>query len=319
MELLTTLIVFMAVLVIGVLLISRHDSRLQLRRLLERIARPALEDETADGGITRDVAQPKWGLLGSLLARARLVRRFEEILWQAGIYTSPGDVLALAVVLAAGGAAVGAVFGGAEAVPVLLTALGLGLLPLLYILWRRRRRLRAFDRQLPEILDMLKASLEAGHTLQRALQVAVEEFSEPAVGELRIVLEQNSLGVPLDRSLEFMLQRMPDENLRFLVTAVKIQTQAGASLARIIDQLASTVRDRQRVEMKVRVLTAQPKLTGIIAGLMPILLVLGLHFVTPENVSMLFHDPAGVQITKAVAALELIACIIVYRLLRVDY
>ena len=71
--------------------------------------------------------------------------------------------------------------------------------------------------------------------------------------------------------------------------------------------------------MKVRVLTAQPKLTGMVAGLMPILLIIGLHFVTPENVSLLFYDPAGKQITKAVAALEIIACIVVYRLLRVDY
>src|SRR5205823_2162494 len=108
---------------------------------------------------------------------------------------------------------------------------------------------------------------DAGHTLQRALQVAVEEFAEPAAGELRIVLEQNSLGIPLDQSLELMLQRVPDDNLRFLVTAVKIQAQSGSSLGHIIGQLASTVRDRHRIAMKVRVLTAQPKITGIVAGL----------------------------------------------------
>ena len=113
--------------------------------------------------------------------------------------------------------------------PAIAMGLGAALLPLLYVAWRGQRRLRTFDQQLPEILDLIKSSLDAGHTLQRALQAAVEEFAEPAAGELRIVLEQNRLGVPLARALEYMLERMPDENLRFLVVAIRSKPKSAAA------------------------------------------------------------------------------------------
>jgi tight adherence protein B len=165
----------------------------------------------------------------------------------------------------------------------------------------------SFDQQLPEILDMIKSSLDAGHTLQRALQVTVEEFADPACSEFRIVLEQNRLGVPLARALEYMLARMPDENLRFMVVAVKIQTEVGSSLAGIISQLAKTVRDRQRLEMKVRVLTAQPRLGALIGGLMPVILLIALTFIHPRAVNMLFHDPAGIKILKTATLFEVVS------------
>jgi tight adherence protein B len=191
--------------------------------------------------------------------------------------------------------------------------------PLIYIAWRKRRRLRSFDQQLPELLDMIKSSLEAGHTLQRSLQVSVQEFSDPASSEFRIVLEQNRLGVPLARALEYLLERIPDENLRFLVVAVKIQTDVGSSLAGIISQLAKTVRDRQRMEMKIRVLTAQPRISALVGGLMPILLLLALSVLNPDAVQMLFHDPAGIKLTKVAAALEVMAFLTISRMVRMDY
>ena len=166
---------------------------------------------------------------------------------------------------------------------------------------------------------MIKSSLEAGHTLQRALQVTVEEFSDPASSEIRIVLEQNRLGVPLARALEYMLARMPDENLRFLVVAVKIQTEVGSSLAGIVAQLAHTIRDRQRLEMKVKVLTAQPRISAVVAGLMPFVILLGMTFVNPDAVHMLFHDPTGIMLTKGAAVLEVLAFYTTYRMMRVDY
>ncbi len=225
------------------------------------MARPAMEDDFTDLDITRDARVRESKSFDTLLARLRLIRRLEQNLWQAGLYVKVTDVIVLMVVLAlAGGAGATVWSGGVVGFPAFMAAAGLALLPLIYISWCKRRRLRSFDQQLPELLDMVKSSLEAGHTLQRALQVSVEEFADPASSEFRIVLEQNRLRVPLARALEYMLERIPDENLRFLVVAVKIQTDVGSSLAGIISQLSKTVRERQRLEMKVRVLTAQPRI-----------------------------------------------------------
>ena len=93
----------------------------------------------------------------------------------------------------------------------------------------------------------------------------------------------------------------------------------GSSLAGIIKQLSRTIRDRQRLELKVRMLTAQPRLGAVIGGLMPLILLLVLHFIHPQAVTMLFHDPVGLKITKAAAVLEMAALVVIYRMMRVEY
>jgi tight adherence protein B len=319
MELLSlSAIVFLAVLIVALAMMNRHDDMNHQQMVLSRMSAPLPEDvEEVD--ITRPARLRQAGLTGGLFSSFRLTRRLEENLWQAGLYLKVSDVLALMGLLAAAGGAAGAVWSGAASLASIAFGVGLGMLPLAYVWWRKLLRLRAFDQQLPEILDIVKSSLDAGHTLQRALQVAVEEFSDPASSELRIALEQNRLGVPLARALEYMLDRVPNENLRFLVVAVKIQTEVGSSLASIITELARTIRERHRLAMKVRVLTAQPRISGMIGGLMPIVLLFALNFVHRETVTMLFYDPAGRKLIEAAAVLEACAFLTIYRMMRVDY
>ena len=120
----------------------------------------------------------------------------------------------------------------------LLLALGFGLAPLIFIRWRRGRRMKAFDAQLPSALDLVKSSLEAGHSLNRGLQVVVQEFADPLGSEFRTVLEQTRIGLPMPRALDDLLKRVPEDDLRLLVVAVKVQTQVGSSLAVIIGRLS---------------------------------------------------------------------------------
>jgi tight adherence protein B len=319
MELLIAVTVFVLPVLLGVAISRRRGERYVEDQLLSRIVPPVVKPEPDQPAITRESGPSEWRLGIFFPGVPRLLSWVQGLLTQAAIHAAASDVVILTISLAGVGAVWGWLWNGGSLVAAAAPPIGLGAAPLLYILWRRRQRLRAFDLQLPEVLDMLKASLEAGHTLQRALQVGVDEFSEPAAAELRIVLEQNRLGVPLERSLELMLERLPDDNLRFLVMAVKIQAQAGTSLARIIGELARTVRDRHRMEMRVRVLTAQPRITGIAAGFMPILLALGMYFINPPHVQMLLFDPAGVLITKLAIVLEVTAFAVIYRMVRLDY
>jgi tight adherence protein B len=311
-------LVFLTVLLVALVFARRHEQSSQEQTILARISPPAVE-EVEEVAIMRPTRLRESGFIDTLLLKFHLIQRLEETLWQAGLYIKATDALVVMVVLGVAGGAAGAVWNGELGLPAFGLAAMMAMLPLAYITWRRRRRLRAFDQQLPEVLDMLKSSLDAGHTLQRAMQVTVEEFGEPASGELRIVLEQNRLGVPLARALEYMLQRIPDENLRFLVVAVQIQSEVGSSLAGIISQLARTIRDRHRVDMTVRVLTAQPRISGLIGGLMPIILLIALYFIQPENVRILFHDPTGFRLVKIAAVLEVLAFATIYRLVGVDY
>jgi tight adherence protein B len=201
----------------------------------------------------------------------------------------------------------------------LATAVLISVIPLLYIQLRKTRRLKAFGAQLPFALDLIKSSLEAGHSLQRALQVLVSEFADPLGGEFRTVLEQNRIGLPLPRALEDMLKRVPEDDLRLLVVAVRVQTEVGSSLAQIVGRLSEIVRTRQRLRMQIKALTAQARLGGTIVGCLPVVVLCIFSLIQPSYTNSLFHDPTGQKILKFAIGSDIAALLTIRRLLRVNY
>src|SRR5260370_19407136 len=131
-------------------------------------------------------------------------------------------------------------------------------------------RLKAFLVQLPYALDLIKSSREAGHKLQRGMQVVEQEFPDPLGGEFRTVVEQARLGLPISQALAEMLARIPENDLRLFVVAVKVQSTVGSSLAQIIARLSDIVRTRQRLVSPIRALTAQSRMSGVVLGLLPL-------------------------------------------------
>jgi tight adherence protein B len=239
-------------------------------------------------------------------------------MWQAGLYMRVADILLVMVLLFGAG-----LFGGNILFHNMLFAMGgalvLTFIPLMYIQFRKKRRLKAFAAQLPYALDLVKSSLEAGHSLQRALQVVVAEFADPLGGEFRTVLEQNRIGLPLPRALEDMLKRVPEDDLRLLVVAVRVQTEVGSSLAQIVGRLSEIVRIRQRLRLQIKALTAQSRMGGIIVGCLPLVVLCAFSLIQPGYTDQLFFDPTGQKILKFAIGSDLLAIITIRRLLRVDY
>ncbi len=284
----------------------------QNREVLRRMARP-------EGEVDVDVLRrrrPDSGM--SFLRNLNVLRRLEEMMWQAGIYTRVADILLMVLGLFAAGFFIGWAFTGDSWISLGIGA-GLGTLPIMYIEFRRRRRLKAFSAQLPFALDLIKSSLEAGHSLQRALQVVVGEFAEPLGSEFRTVLEQNRIGLPLGRALEDMLKRVPEEDLRLLVVAVKVQTEVGSSLAQIVGRLSEIVRVRQRLRLQVRALTSQSRMGGWVVGLLPIVVLVAFSLIQPGYMDQLFYDPTGQKILRIAIVLDLMAIVTIRRVLRVSY
>jgi tight adherence protein B len=246
------------------------------------------------------------------------IQWLETVMLQAAIYSPLSNVLMLMAALLVGGAASILLITGD---PLIAGAGGIALFlaPIGYIKFRQMSRVKAFGQQLPEVLDMIKSSLEAGHSLHRALQVVAEEFTDPVQGEIRIVLEQTRLGVSLPRAFEEMLGRMPEESLNFLVVAIKIQAEVGSSLAEIVGRLAETVRARLRIRLQIKALTAQPRMSGMLVGMLPFFVLGVFMFIQPSYTMMLFRDPIGIKILKTAIALDLTALIIIRKILRTDY
>jgi len=311
--------VFALVLALALLLLfplSRKGELNQAQDLLRRMARPAGEGE--DIAIIRDDRRKKNKFFDPLISRFNLLQRLERYMWQAGLYMRVSEVLLIMLLLFGAGLAAGEAW-LSDGLLATLCGGALSTLPLIYIRFRATRRLKMFAQQLPEVLDLLKSSLEAGHSLLRGLQVVVDEFPDPSSGEIRMVLEQARLGVPLPRALEDMLKRVPEDSLQFLVVAVKVQANVGSSLATIIGRLAETLRNRQRVQMQIRALTAQSRMSGMIVGVLPILVLAAFSMIQPSYAHPLFYDPFGLKMLKAAIGLDVMAFITIRRILKLDY
>jgi tight adherence protein B len=293
---------------------SRGNEVEQQREVARRLTRPPDE---IDIDVMRR-RRPEQGTLFGAMYKLNLMRSLEEAMWQAGMYMRVADILLVIVLLFGAG-----LFGGNLFFHDMWFAAGTGLLfaslPLGYIQFMRKRRLKAFAAQLPFALDLIKSSLEAGHSLQRALQVLVSEFADPLGGEFRTVLEQNRIGLPLPRALEDMLKRVPEDDLRLLVVAVRVQTEVGSSLAQIVGRLSEIVRIRQRLRMQIRALTAQSRLGGLVVGCLPIVVLCIFSLIQPGYTDQLFRDPTGLKIVKFAIGSDVLAILIIRRLLRVNY
>jgi tight adherence protein B len=304
-------IVFVLVLVFSS---SRGSEVEQQREVARRLTRPPDE---IDIDVIRK-RRPEQGALLRAVYELNLLRKLEEMMWQAGMYMRVADMLLIIVLLFGAGLFGGNVFFH-DMWFALATGIVVAVLPLGYIQVRRTRRLKAFGTQLPFALDLIKSSLEAGHSLQRAIQVLVSEFADPLGGEFRTVLEQNRIGLPLPRALEDMLKRVPEDDLRLLVVAVRVQTEVGSSLAQIVGRLSEIVRIRQRLRMQIKALTAQSRLGGLVVGVLPVVVLFLFSIIQPSYTHQLFYDPTGIKILKFAVGSDILAIITIRRLLRVNY
>jgi tight adherence protein B len=305
------------VMVAGALLLMRRSSRPGVSRaVMRRMARP-------DAGLIDDITKTDRHRLNgreflTWFYRLDLLQNLEETLWQAGIYARLADVLLVILMMFAAGLAAGQAIWGK-----ILISIGMGgvmaALPIIYVRMRRGRRLKAFAKQLPYALDLIKSSLEAGHTLLRGLQVVVSEFADPIAVEFRSAIEQSRLGLPLARALEEMLKRVPQDDLRLLVVGVRVQSEVGSSLAIIIGRLSEIVRTRQRLQQQIKALTAQSKMSGILVGFLPIVMLGAFRIIQPSYTHTLFYDPAGQKILAVAAVLDVLAFLTIRKLLKIKY
>ncbi len=315
MELPLMALTFALVFVAAFAVLRLRGSQSEREELISRrIMRPS--EETVNIDITRKKPEPSPVL--TALRRFNLLTKLEKNMWQAGIYSRVSDILLMVVLLFGGGWAGGQAFWG-DAWFATASGLALGSVPVLYIRFRRRRRLKAFSGQLPFALDLIKSSLEAGHAFPRALQTLVKEFADPLGGEFRTALEQTRIGLPLGRALEDMVQRVPEDDLKLLVIAVKVQNEVGSSLANIVGRLGEIVRIRQRLRLQIRALTAQSRMGGMVVGLLPVFVLGAFSLIQPGYTHSLFYDPTGQKILKGAVALDAMAVLTIRHLLQVDY
>jgi tight adherence protein B len=302
--------------VVGYFVLSHTRPTRESSQLESRLSRP----EAVGEEILREGLKKERGLGSGFgwFYNLGVMQKLEQSLWQAGIYRRVSDVLLVALLMFGAGAMIGAALWQDPAFAIALGGL-LAIVPMVYIRIKRVRRIKRFAVQLPFALDLIKSSLEAGHSLLRGLQVVVGEFEDPIATEFRSVIEQTRLGLPLPRAMEEMLKRVPDEDLRLLIVAVRVQSEVGSSLAVIIERLAEIVRIRQRLGAQVRALTAQARMSGWVVAALPIIILAAFSVIQPSYTHTLFYEPAGQRLLKIAATLDLFAFVSIRKLLKVKY
>jgi tight adherence protein B len=176
----------------------------------------------------------------------------------------------------------------------LFVAFAIGaLLPVLFVMRKGKKRLAAFDEQLPDLLMAVAASLKAGHSFKQGIQTIVEEATDPAKKEFQRVLAEASLGRPIEEALSDMAERLGSKNFSFIVTAVAIQNQVGGSLAGLFDMVADTVRQRQTFARKIKALTAMGRASAYVLIALPIFLACLMTLINHKYMSPLFFTSTG--------------------------
>jgi len=168
-----------------------------------------------------------------------------------------------------------------------------GAVPILHVARKRKQRLRLFNQQLPDTLDLLSRSLAVGHAFSESLNQVASEMPDPIATEFRITFEEQKLGLSIKMALDRLSERIPLLDLRLCITAMHIQRETGGNLAEILEKVSQTIRERYRIMEDFRTMTTASRLSGWILCALPFVLVFVLTIFNPEYMGVLVHDQRG--------------------------
>ncbi len=211
----------------------------------------------------------------------------------------------------------GWLFSGTLVVAV-IAGLTLGFSPKFIYKFLKNRRIDVFTNQLPDMLLSVSNAMKAGTSLNQALENVVNEESGPIKQELSLMLNEQRLGIDMDIALTNLEKRMPVEDLRLVTSAMKISREIGGNLAEIFDRLSDTLRKKLEMEGKIRSLTSQGKLQGIVMSGLPIGLAVILYQMEPVHMSRLFTDLIGWVVLTIFIIMEIIGYYFIKKIVTID-
>lgn len=203
-------------------------------------------------------------------------------------------------------------------VAMLLSTLIVMFAPLAYVLHRRRRRFNKFLEQLPDALELMVRSLQAGHSFSSALQMVATEMPDPIAREFGKTYEEQNLGLNIKSALENLVERVPILDLKLCVTAVLIQREIGGNLSEVLRNISHTIRERFRIQGEIRVKSAQARLSGYIVSALPFFLFFWINLVNPDYMKTLYDHPNGVYILGTGIVMQIVGWLIIRKIVDIE-
>lgn len=190
--------------------------------------------------------------------------------------------------------------------------------PRIVVLTMRRARRRRLVAQLPDAISLWAGLLRSGQGVTSALSQVSLRQPEPLGSELKLALAQHRLGMALGAAVGALRDRVGAPDLRMLVTLLQVHRELGGNLAEAMDRLAVTLRSRLAMEARIRSLTAQGRLQGLVVGALPLLLAAVLSVMEPAAMHAMVSTPMGWAAMVVVAALEVAGFVMIRRIVSID-
>jgi tight adherence protein B len=287
----------------------RTAQRVKIRKRLRKYTYVESESDGAEilkGRVFSDIP-----FLNALLGSLSGLNSLDRLMIQANAKYPMGFYLLLGLFLSVVGLLVGSQLARNTLLAILL-ALIFGFLPYVHLVRKKRARVEKFKKQMPDGLDLVARALKAGHAFSGGISLAAEEFDDPLGSEFSEMLDEINFGVSVPEALKNLTKRVECEEINFFAMGVILQRETGGNLAELIQTLANLIRERFKFEGKVRVLSAEGKLSAIILAALPFLVV-GFFWVSnPQYLAPLIAEPFG-QALLLLASILMIAGILVLK------
>ena len=296
----TVLMLFVFVILFGIVLVAfalgarvlEEQRRKRVSAVLETVSAAAAAPQAR---VLVEQASQGQPALAALLARLNLARKLQDRIQQAGLEWTASRLVAYMAAAGLVGALAGfklrvLLFAGLSSAALAAIC---AVLPLVYVMRKRKKRLAEFEQQFPEALDFLARAMRAGHAFPVSLEMLSVESPEPLQAEFRKVYNEQNLGAPLNDVLAHLAERVPLIDVRFFVSAVLMQRETGGNLGDILTKLAYVIRERFRLKGQVRSASAHGRITAAVLTLLPLGTTCLLMAASPEHMLRMAREPLG--------------------------
>jgi tight adherence protein B len=285
------------------------------QRLLD-VSTP-LESAGEEASVVKQAIESPLPVIERLVERFAAAGRLKQLIEGAGLKTTPGGLVVMSIVLAIVMGVIADLVLHQPFVTPLAAALG-GAAPFVYLIRARATRMKRFEEQFPEALDLLSRALRAGHAFQTAMGMVGDDLKEPVGPEFKRTFDQQNYGLPLREALHQLTERIPLLDVRFFVTAVLIQRETGGNMSEILDNLAHVVRERFKILRQVRTHTAHGRFTAVVLLSLPPFLAAALTFIAPEHMELLFTNKMGQMMLIVAILMQLVGFVWIRKVIKIE-
>ncbi|MCX6629341.1 MAG: type II secretion system F family protein [Candidatus Solibacter sp.] len=255
----------------------------------------------------------QFAFLGDLVTWVGVLRRLQTLIEQSNLKYRAADVFGLSVALGVCCFLLLSLFGMMFFLRILFAVI-LGFLPVAYILQVRSHRMKKFEEQLPDAIDLFTRTMRAGHNIHSGLETIATETGDPVKMEFKKLMEELALGSQVEPALHALGKRMPLLDLKFFITSLILQRQTGANMVAVLENLSTLVRERLNMAAKLKAHTAQQRFSAGLLCCLPLVVGVGFYVLKPDYVRLLWTDPVGIKFFTYAICSEIVGILVIRKL-----